>query len=437
MYVRFAIAVLCFSPALFAQTVASLDAAVQPETESLDQLYLYLHQHPELSYHETGTAARIAVELKSAGFAVTTGVGGNGVVGVLKNGPGPTVLVRTDLDALPVEERTGRPYASKVQVRDESGNEVGVMHACGHDIHMSVFTGTARTLSKLRDQWHGTLIMIGQPAEERGGGARAMLKDGLFTRFPRPDFNLALHTDAALETGKIGFHPGYVMASVDSVDVTIRGAGGHGAYPHLTKDPVVIAAETVLALQTIVSREIRPLDPAVVTVGSIHGGSKHNVIPDEVKLQLTVRSYSPQVRDHILAAIPRICRGIAIAAGVPDDRMPIVQIENEHTPSTYNDPALVTRLVPVWRNQFGAANVVERDPEMGGEDFSEYGLVDPKIPSFLFRLGTIDAARIQAAAASGRNLPSLHSSEYWPVPEPTIRTGVEAMTAAVLELMKK
>ncbi len=416
--------------------IACISAKAQTG-EPLEDLYRYFHTHPELSYHETETSARIAAELKAAGFDVITGVGGTGLVAIIRNGEGPTVLVRTELDALPVEERTGLPYASKVRVKDDNGNDVGVMHACGHDIHMTVFIGTARALSKSRDGWHGTLIMIAQPAEERGGGARAMLKDGLFTRFPRPDFNLALHTDAALETGKIGYHTGFVMASVDSVDVTIRGAGGHGAYPHLTKDPVVIAAETVLALQTIVSRETRPLDPAVVTVGSIHGGSKHNIIPDEVKLQITVRSYSPQVREHILAAIPRICNGIAMAAGVPADRMPIVKTEDEYTPSTFNNPALVTRLVEVWQAKLGALNVVERDPEMGGEDFSEYGLAEPKIPSFLFRLGTIDKARLEAAKQAGKNLPSLHSSEYWPVPQPTIDTGIAAMTAAVRELLRK
>lgn len=436
MRARFAFAALAVCSWGRAETAASLDRVVAPETASLDTLYTYLHTHPELSFHEKETAARIAAEMKSAGFEVTSGVGGTGLVAVLRNGPGPTVLVRTDLDALPVEERTGRPYKSTVRVKDDNGNEVGVMHACGHDVHMSVLIGTARALQKLKSEWHGTVVMIGQPAEERGGGARAMLKDGLFKRFPRPDFNLALHTDPSLEAGKIGYHDGFVMASVDSVDVTIRGAGGHGAYPHLTKDPIVIAAETILALQTIVSRETRPLDPAVVTVGSIHGGSKHNIIPDEVKLQITVRSYKPEVRDHILAAIPRICNGIAAAAGVPADRMPVVHVEDEYTPSTYNNPALVSRLVPVWEKQFGKDNVVVRDPEMGGEDFSEYGLVEPKIPSFLFRLGTIDPERLQAAKAAGKTMPGLHSSEYWPVPEPTIKTGVEAMTAAVMALMK-
>lgn len=416
---------------------AQLDQVIQPELPSLDALYLELHQHPELSYHETETAARIASELRSAGFQVTTGFGGNGVVGVMKNGAGPTILVRTDLDALPVEEKTGRPYASKVRTKDDGGNDVGVMHACGHDIHMTVFVGTAQALVKLKDKWHGTLIMIGQPAEERIGGARAMLEAGLFTKFPRPDYCLGLHTDPNLETGKIAYHAGYMMASSDSVDITIRGVGGHGAYPQLTKDPVVIAAETVMVLQTIVSRETRPLDSAVVTVGSIHGGTKRNIIPDEVKLQLTVRSYKPEVRERVLASIARIPKGIAEAAGVPEDRMPIVKVvEDESTPATYNNPALTERLVPVWRDLLGPDNVLDKEPEMGSEDFAPYGLSEPKIPCVFFRLGTIDHDRITAARLNGKTLPSLHSSQYWPTIEPTVQTGVKAMTAAVLDLMK-
>jgi amidohydrolase len=402
---------------------------------ALDVLYQWLHAHPELSGREIETAARIASELEAAGFEVTTGVGGTGVVGVLRNGNGPAVLVRTDMDALPIAERTGVSYASEVRVKDNAGSGVGVMHACGHDVHMSVFVGAARALAEARGQWQGTLVMIGQPAEETGSGARAMLKDGLFTRFPRPDYNLALHVDPSLEAGKIGYRDGYMFASSDFVDITIRGAGGHGAYPHLTKDPIVIAAEVIVALQTIVSREIRPLDPAVVTVGSIQGGSKHNIIPDEVELRLTVRSYDPGVREHILASIRRICNGIAAAAGVPEDRLPVVSVGDGHTPSTYNSPELVKRLVPVWQAGFGAENVVPRDPEMGFDDFSEYGLAEPRIPGLEFRLGSVDQARIAAAKEEGKALPGLHSSEYCPAPEPTIETGVKAMVAAVMELM--
>ena len=397
------------------------------ETPPLIALYTWLHEHPELSGREVETAARIAAELAAAGCEVTTGVGGTGVAGVLRNGSGPVVLVRTDMDALPVNERTGLPYASR---------HTGVMHACGHDVHMTVFAGTARELAARRDAWRGTVLMVGQPAEETGSGARAMLADGLFSRFPRPGYNLALHVDPALEAGKIGYRAGYAFASSDFIDITVRGAGGHGAYPHLTKDPVVMAAETILALQTIVSREIRPLDPAVVTVGAVHGGSKHNIIPDEVTLQLTVRSYDPEVRDCILASIRRISEGIAIAAGVPRERMPVVEVAEGHTPSSYNSPELVGRLVPLWQARFGAENVVERDPEMGFEDFSLYGLVEPNIPSFQFRLGSVDGAHIEAAKAGGRPLPGLHSSQYAPAAEPTISAGIEAMVAAVCDLAR-
>jgi amidohydrolase len=429
--------VLAVSTVSAADVQARVSELASAEVGSLVELYTHLHQHPELSFHEKETAAKLISELKPLGFEVAPNVGGHGFVAVMKNGPGPTVMVRTDLDALPVVENTGRPYASKVRTTDEYGNDVGVMHACGHDIHMTSFVGTARVLTKLKDQWSGTLVMIGQPAEERGAGAKAMLDDGLFTRFPRPDYVLGLHTDAALETGRVGYHSGYALANVDSVDVTIRGVGGHGAYPHNTKDPIVIAAQVILALQTIVSREVRPIDSAVVTVGSIHGGAKHNVIPDEVKLQLTVRSYTDAVRRQILDAIQRITVGIARAAGVPADREPTVKVlEEEYTPATYNNPELVSRLLPVWKRMFSEDKVVERDAEMGGEDFSRYGREEPRVPIFIFRVGTIDAARMAAAAKpGGAPLPSLHSALFWPVPDTTIETGVKAMSAAVLELM--
>lgn len=417
---------------------ARVSELASAELGSLVQLYTHLHQHPELSFREKETAAKLISELKPLGFEVTPNVGGHGFVAILKNGSGPTVLVRTDLDALPVVENTGRPDASDVRTTDEYGNDVGVMHACGHDIHMTSFIGTARVLSKLKDQWSGTLILLGQPAEERGAGAKAMLDDGLFKRFPRPDFALGLHVDAALETGRVGYHVGYALANVDSVNITIRGVGGHGAYPHSTKDPIVIAAQVILALQTIVSREVRPIDSAVVTVGSIHGGAKHNVIPDEVKLQLTVRSYTDEVRRQIHDAIQRITVGTARAAGVPADREPTVKLlEEEFTPALYNNPELGMRLLPVWKQMFGEDKVVERDAEMGGEDFSRYGREEPRIPIFMFRLGTIDAARIDDAAKGGAPLPSLHSALFWPVPETTVETGVKAMAIAVLELMGK
>ena len=309
------------------------------------------------------------------------------------------------------------------------------MHACGHDVHMAVFIGAARVLAGLKDQWQGTLLMVGQPAEEKGAGARAMLKDGLFTRFPKPDYCVALHDKADLEAGTVGYIEGYALGNVDSVDLTIRGVGGHGAWPHKTKDPIVLAAETVLALQTIVSREIPPGEPAVVTVGSIHGGTKHNIIPDEVKLQLTLRSYTDEVRQQTIAAIRRITRGLAEAAGLSEDRMPIVTLlDQEFTPATYNDPALTRRLAAAFKNWFGEANVRPVKPVMGGEDFSEYGRTPDKIPICLFWLGAVKAESIAESEKTGKPLPSLHSSQFAPVPEPTLKTGVTAMTAAVMEL---
>ena len=412
-----------------------LQAIVEREYPQWLELYKHLHTHPELSLHEELTSRRVADELKRAGFEVTVGVGGFGVVGVLRNGAGPTILVRTEMDALPVKEQTGLPYASQTRAVDDSGNEVNVMHACGHDIHMAVFAGTASSLTALKDHWHGTLVLIGQPAEEKGCGARAMLKDGLFTRFPKPDYCLALHDKADLETGLVGWVEGYALANVDSVDIRIRGVGGHGAWPHKAKDPIVLAAETVLALQTIVSREIPPGEPAVVTVGSIHGGSKHNIIPDEVKLQLTLRSYSDAVRQQTIAAVKRITRGLAEAAGIPGDRMPVVTLlEQEHTPATYNDPVLTRRLTAAFKNWFGETRVRQVSPVMGGEDFSEYGRTQEKIPICLFWLGAIKPELIAESERTGKPLPSLHSSEFAPVPESTIKTGVVAMTSAVLEL---
>jgi hippurate hydrolase len=422
-------------PSSLREQVRSL---VNQEYPRLFELYKHLHTHPELSLHEEKTGQRVADELKQAGLEVTTRVGGYGVVGVLRNGVGPTILIRTDLDALPVKEQTGLPYASSVRTMDDKGNEVDVMHACGHDVHMSVFVGTARLMVALKDRWQGTLVFIGQPAEEKGSGARAMLKDGLFTRFPKPDYCLALHDKADLAAGTVGWVEGYALANVDSVDITIRGVGGHGAWPHKTKDPIVLAAETVLALQTIVSREIPPGEPAVVTVGSIHGGTKHNIISDEVKLQLTLRSYTDEVRAQTIAAIKRITHGLAEAAGVPADRMPIVTLlDQEFTPATFNDPALTRRLAAAFRNWLGEANVRPAKPVMGGEDFSEYGRTTDKIPICMFWLGAVKPELIAESERTGKSLPTLHSSEFAPLPEPTIKTGVAAMTAAVLELAGK
>jgi amidohydrolase len=429
---------------LFAQrTPQSLADAELP---SLLGIYKDIHSHPELSGHEERTAALIAKQLRAAGCQVTEHLGkydnpklkGYGVVGVLKNGDGPTVLVRTDMDALPVEEETGLPYASKVTTKNDEGKDVHVMHACGHDAHIAAFIGTARALEKLKDQWQGRILFVAQPAEELGNGARALLKDGLYEKFGRPDFALGFHDKADMETGHIGVTEGYTYANVDSVDVTVRGVGGHGAYPHKTKDPIVLSAEIINAWQTIASRENNPLDPIVVTVGSIHGGTKHNIIPDEVKMQLTVRTYKPDVRERVLAAIDRIAKDCATAAGVPPGRAPIVTLrKDEFCPATYNNPELTRRLVPVWKNSLGNENVEIVDPTMGGEDFSEYSLADHSIPAVNFHIGAVDPAKIAEYKQAGKELPSLHSSKFAPVPEPTIRVGVIGMTSAVLELMKK
>ena len=415
------------------------------ELPSLLTIYKDLHSHPELSGYEERTAALVAKELRAAGCQVTEHVGKYadsklkpyGVVGVMKNGDGPTVLVRTDMDALPVEEETGLPYASKVVAKNDEGKDVHVMHACGHDIHIAAFIGTARSLAKLKDQWHGTIVFVAQPAEEIGAGARALLKDGLYERFGKPNFALGFHDKADLEAGHIGVTEGYTSANVDSVDVTVRGVGGHGAYPHKTKDPIVLAAEIINAWQTIVSRENNPLDPIVLTVGSIHGGTKHNIIPDQVKMQLTVRTYKSNVRDRVLADIDRIAKGCAAAAGIPPDLAPIVTVSKDFiTSAMYNNPELTKRLVAVWKKSLGDENVEIVDPVMGGEDFSEYGLPDQSIPVVNFHFGAVDPAKIAEYKKGGKELPTLHSSKFAPVPEPTIRTGITGMTTAVLELMK-
>jgi hippurate hydrolase len=429
----------------FAQETSAEKAATS-ELPSLLSIYKDIHAHPELSGHEEKTAVLVAKELRAAGCEVTENFGKYddpklkcyGVVGVMKNGTGPTVLVRTDMDALPVHEETGLPYASTVTTKNDEGREVSVMHACGHDAHMAAFVGTARALQRMKDQWSGTIIFVGQPAEEAVGGARAMLKAGLYNRFGKPDFALGFHDKSDLQTGHIGVTPGYTYANVDSVDVTVRGIGGHGAYPHKTKDPIVLAAEMINAWQTIASRENNPIDPVVVTVGSIHGGTKHNIISDEVKMQLTVRTYKSEVRDKVLAAIDRIAKGIASAGGVPPDRAPIITVlKDQFTPSTYNNPDLTKRLVAVWKNVLGPDNVEIVDPTMGGEDFSEYSLPDHSIPAVDFHIGAVDPEKIAEFKKEGKELPTLHSSKFAPVPEPTIKVGIIGMTSAVLELMKK
>ena len=439
-------------PILWTFIFCSAVAVAQPspqstadaELPSLLVIYKDIHAHPELSGHEEHTATLVAKELRAAGCQVTEHLGkyeksdlrGYGVVGVMKNGDGPTVLVRTDMDALPVEEETGLPYASRVVVKNDEDKDVHVMHACGHDVHVAAFIGTARALGKLKDQWHGTIVFVAQPAEEIGSGARALLKDGLYDRFGKPNFALGFHDKADLQTGHIGVTEGYTSANVDSVDVTVRGVGGHGGYPHKTKDPIVLAAEIINAWQTIASRENNPLDPIVITVGSIHGGTKHNIIPDEVKMQITVRTYKTKVRERVLADIDRIAKGCAAAAGIPPDLAPIVSVSKDFVaPATYNNPELTKRLIAVWKKSLGDENVEVVDPTMGGEDFSEYSLPDHSVPAVDFHIGAVDPAKIAEYKKDGKELPSLHSSKFAPVPEPTIRIGIIGMTTAVLDLM--
>ena len=410
--------------------------SVDKEFSNLLKLYQHLHANPEISFQEEKTGLRLGAEMRKLGFEVTQNVGGFGVVCVLKNGKGPTVLVRTDTDALPVKEATGLPFASTRTTTDASGKTVPTMHACAHDVSMTCWNGAARVLSQLRRKWKGTLVFIAQPAEERGAGAKAMLADGLFKRFPVPDYCLALHVSSDQPAGTLGYTSGFAMANVDSVDITVRGVGGHGSQPQSTKDPIVLASQIVLALQTIVSREIHPLDPAVVTVGSIHGGTKHNIIPDEVYLQLTIRSYSDEVREKLIAAIKRITIGQALAAGLAKEKHPLVKVKDEYTPAAYNDPKLVARVNGIFEKWFGKDILIERKPTMGGEDFGRYGRTEHKIPIYMFRLGGVSPAAMKRAQALGQPLPSLHSAKFAPDTD-CIRTGVTAMSAAVLELLSK
>ncbi|QDV33504.1 amidohydrolase [Tautonia plasticadhaerens] len=404
---------------------------VAAELPGLLDLYRHLHRHPELSYQEAETAGRVALELERAGVdEITKEVGGHGVVGVIRNGEGPTVLVRTDLDALPVVEQTGLPFASTVEATDDAGEAVGVMHACGHDVHMTCFVGVARWLASHRDSWSGTVVLVAQPAEERVGGARRMLEDGLYERFPRPEFALALHVSSETRAGQIAYRAGPALASVSSVDITVRGEGGHGAYPHRTVDPIVLAASLVMELQTIVSREVAPTDPAVVTVGSIHGGAKHNIIPPEVTLQLTLRSYTTEVMDQLIDGIRRRAFALAEAHEAPEPSVTI----GESTPPTVNDPDLVSRIVPALGRAIGPEHVHPTDPVMGAEDFSLYSL-DGEIPSFMFWLGAVPADRFEDAQEGGDPLPSLHSPIFAPDAPTAVPVGIRAMTSAVVELL--
>jgi hippurate hydrolase len=412
----------------------ALSKTIEAELPDLKKLYEHLHANPELSLHEVQTSARIAEELKKAGFEVTAKFGGNGVIAVLKNGDGPTVWVRSDLDGLPITEKTGLPYASTVRTRDSYGNEVGVMHACGHDIHMTCLVGTARTLAAHKDQWAGTLVLVGQPAEEVVAGARAMLEAGMYTKFPKPDYALALHSDPLKPVGVISYSDGLAMANSDSVDIVVKGRGGHGASPHHTVDPIVLAARIILDLQTIVSREVNPLDPCVVTVGSIHGGNKHNIISNEVKLQLTVRTTKDDVRKSVLEAIERIAKAAAVGAKAPE---PEVTVSTTFTtPALFNDSGLVKKTLPVLKELLGEANVQARVPTMGAEDFSRFS--QGGTPIFMFFLGTISKERYEESKKpNGKQLPGMHTDSYAPEAEASVRVGVKTMSKAVMNLMPK
>jgi hippurate hydrolase len=425
-----AVVILAAHASLAAQRSLSPDVdAVYPEIEAL---YKDLHRNPELAFQETQTAAKLAARLKMLGFEVTTGVGKTGIVAIMKNGAGPTVMLRTELDALPVAEKTGLPFASSVTAKNPAGQLVPVMHACGHDIHMSAWAGTAWIMAGNKDRWRGTLMLVGQPAEESLGGAVAMLEDGLFTRFPRPDFALSLHDDDTMPAGTIGYHAGLFRAMSDRVDITVYGRGGHAAMPHNTIDPVVLASRIVLSLQTIVSRENNPGDPVVITVGSIHGGTQGNVIPDEVKLELSVRTLTPQVRTRILAAIRRIAKGEADAAGAP--REPLVTAPAVAPLPVINDAALISRLAGALKTAMGARNVVEMPAKMTSEDFAQYGAAG--VPSALLHIGAVNPAKLDESRRSGIPVPAPHSPEWAPDYEPTLTGAIHAEVAALLELLR-
>ena len=401
----------------------------------LAALWDHFHRNPELSLVETGTAKRMAAELRAAGFVVTEGVGGTGVVGILENGAGPLVMMRADMDGLPVEEKSGLQNASRVQQTDPiTGETVYVMHACGHDVHITSLIGTARQMVAGKDEWSGTLMLLVQPAEERGMGARMMLEDNVWERFGAPDYALAFHVESGAETGKINL-VGAPYAGVDSVDIIVHGVGGHGAYPHMTKDPIVIGAQIVLALQTLVSREISPREPAVVTVGSFHAGTKHNIISDTAHLQLTVRNVNPEVRQYLLDGIERIAVNIGRAAGLPEDKLPEVILANETTPPVVNDMRLGERVRAAWIDAFGdQAITAVTDPGMGGEDFSRL-MVAPTKAAIYWSVGGTPAADLAAARAGGPAIASHHSPLFKIAPEPSVRLGVESSVVALLELM--
>jgi amidohydrolase len=430
---------LSVSTALIGATPANtVGAAIAADMPSLMAIYRDFHTNPELSMQEIRSPAIMAAEAKRLGFAVTSGVGKTGIVAVLKNGPGPVLLIRADMDALPVIEQTGLPFASKVRATGIDGIESGVMHACGHDTHMTAWISTARQMAVMKAKWSGTLVMIGQPGEERGLGAKAMLDDGLYTRFPKPNYAIAFHDSASAKAGQVTYTDGYALANVDSVNITVHGIGGHGAAPQTTKDPIVVAARIVTTLQTLVSREVDPQDAAVVTVGSFHAGAKHNIISDKAEMLLTVRSYKPETRRLLLDGIRRIARAEAMAAGLPENLMPEVVIrENEFTPATFNTQPLVGRLVGLFTTHFGKDRVAAVNPSMAGEDFSRFWLADKTIQSMIFWIGGVPEARWAETGGDPAKLSSLHSPFWAPDAEKVIATGSEALVTAALDILKK
>ena len=438
---------LVAASALLAATAAAqeLGSFVNGQLPNLVSTYKDIHARPELSHHEERTSALLAAELRKAGFTVTEHVGkypdgsqAFGVVALLQNGAGPKLLIRADMDALPVVEETGVAYASHVKTKNASGQEVGVMHACGHDIHVTTMIGTARALAASRSRWHGTVMLIGQPSEETIDGAKAMLADHLYERFGKPDLAVALHDTNTRAAGTVAIVSGPAAASSTSVDVVLRGIGGHGARPQEGKDPIVMAGEFIVQLQTIVSRQENPRDPAVVTIGAIHGGTKRNIIPNEVKMELTTRAFSDGARQIILDGIRRTAQGVALSAGVPDNLAPIVTVlDAESTPVMLNDPKLAARVKTALIGALGSANVVDEEPIMGSEDFGVFGLEGHEIPTMMFLLGAMDPAQLASAQAQGKSLPGPHSSRFEPIPEPTLRTGVTAMTSVAIALLQQ
>jgi amidohydrolase len=422
-----------------------LGRVVDGELSELISTYKGIHAHPELSHQEEMTAALLATELRNAGFTVTEHVGkypdgtqAYGVVAILENGPGPRLLIRTDMDALPIVEETGVSYASHVMSKDSAGQEVGVMHACGHDVHVTTMIGTARALASSRAKWHGTVMLVGQPSEETLDGAKAMLSDHLYERFSTPDLAIALHDTNSRAAGTVSITSGPALAGVTSIDVTLRGIGGHGAQPQSGKDPIVMAGEFIVQVQTIVSRQENPRDPSVVTIGDIHGGTKRNIIPYEVKLELTTRAFSDRAMQIIVDGIRHAAQGVALSAGVPEDRQPIVStLDNESGPATYNDPALTSRVKTALVHALGTHNVFDEDPIMASEDFGLFGLEGHRIPTVMFWLGAMDPVKLAAAQAVGKSLPGPHTSLFEPVPEPTLRTGVTAMTSVAIALLQR